>query len=144
MDMTFKPFDLNPAPLYWVAAAVVVLALAVAAFMVSTAVKAARLEYRLDERGLTIAWGQGLTLPYDEIRAVRRIEGVERIRRVVGSGLPGANVGTFDVAGVGRVRLYAGRVQDHLVIIDTARLGRIGVPSDDPERFVVELRRRLP
>lgn len=144
MDMTFKPFELNPAPLYWVAAVVVVAELAIAAFLVSTAVKAARLEYRLDAHGLTIAWGQGLTIPYDEIRAVQRIEGEARINRVVGTGLPGVNVGTFNVAGVGRVRLYAGRVRDHLVIVDTARFGRLGLTPDDPERFVAELRRRLP
>lgn len=39
------------------------LALGISALMVRSAVRAARLEYRLDERGLTIAWGRGFTIP---------------------------------------------------------------------------------
>ena len=141
--MTFRPYELNAAPLYWLAGVLLVVMLVISAFIVSTASKAARLEYRLDEQGLTIAWGRGLTVPYEEIRGVQRIEGRPRLTRIVGTALPGVNVGTFNLSGVGRVRLYAGRIGDHLVIVDTIRLGRLGLTPDDPERFVEELRRRL-
>ena len=54
--------------------------------------------------------------------------------------LPGVNVVTFNLAGVGRVRVYGGRIGDHLVMVDTTRFRRLGLTPDDPERFVEGLK----
>lgn len=142
--MVFKPFGLHAAPLYWVAAAVAVMMLVVTGFMVQVAVRGSRLAYRLDDHGLTIVWGRGITVPYGDIEGVQRVEGRPRVRRLVGTAVGGLNVGRFHVEGVGSVRLYGGRLQDRLVIVEAGSRGRFALTPDDPDRFVAELTARLP
>lgn len=141
--MVFKPFGLHPAPLYWLTGATAVLMLVLSAFMLQVAVRGSRLEYRLDDDGLTIVWGRGITVPYGDIEEVRRMEGQPRVRRQVGTAVGGLNVGRFHVEGVGSVRLYGGRVRNHLVIVDAGSRGRFALTPDDPDRFVAELTARL-
>src|SRR5690606_21313838 len=80
MLVVFKPFGLHPAPLYWLTGATAVLMLVLSAFMLQVAVRGSRLEYRLDDDGLTIVWGRGITVPYGDIEEVRRMEGQPRVR----------------------------------------------------------------
>lgn len=142
--MVFKPFGLHAASLYWMTSAFVVLMVVVAGFMLQVAVRGSRLEYRLDDDGMTIVWGRPVTVPYGDIEAVERVEGRRRVRRQVGTAMGGLNVGRFHVEGVGTVRLYGGRVRDHLVIVDAGTRGRFGLTPEDPDRFVAELTARLP
>lgn len=142
--MVFKPFGLHPAPLYWITAGTAVLLLVLTGFMLQVAVRGSRLEYRLEDHGLVIVWGRGIAVPYGDIEAVHRMEGRPRVRRQVGTAVGGLNVGRFHVEGVGSVRLYGGRVRDHLVIVDAGSRGRFALTPDDPDRFVAELTARLP
>lgn len=141
--MTFKPYKLDVMEIYGVVAILALVFLFLCGYLLTTAIRAARLEYRLDEQGLTIVWGRPLTIPYDAILSVRRVEGRPKLRRIVGTALPGLHEGSFTLAGVGAVRLYAGRIDDHLVIVEADRFGRLGLTPDDPDRFVAELRRRM-
>lgn len=142
--MVFKPAGLSGTAMYWAVAAVLVPALVISAFMIQTAWRGARLEYRLEEGGLTIVWGRPIRVPYHEIQAVRHIEGRPRLRRIVGTAIGGLNVGRFHLAEVGTIRLYAGRIGQNLVVVDTVNHGRLGLTPENPREFVEELQRRIP
>jgi len=142
--VTFKPYRVETWELYALIGFIALALLFLVGFMLVTAARAARMEYRLDPDGLTIVWGEPRTIPYADIRSVERVEGRPRLRRIVGTAISGLHLGTFSLQGVGRVRLYAGRIDQHLVLVDAGPHGRLGLTPEDPDRFVAELRRRLP
>lgn len=89
-------------------------------------------------------WAGPLALPFSTIREARRVEPAEwrGLRRTAGTAMGSVAYGRFESPALGRFQLYAWRRGDGL-LLETGE-GRVVLTPEEPDRFLAELRARLP
>lgn len=144
MITVFKPYGLNVNLLWWIVGSIVIMMAGITLHIGKDAVRGSRLEYHISKEGIHIVWGKPITIPWNEIEDLRWNTSTGSLSRTVGTSVPGLHVGRFYLRGEGNLRLYAGKINGHLIVIQKVDGQRIGITPDDPERFLAAAKRYLP
>ena len=88
----------------------------------------ASLGYVIGEDGLIIRWAhKRYEIPWNEIKQVSRVSGRINLVNILGISWPGYAAGTYDLKGIGALRLFATRLKE-ILVIDTGK-GMYGITS---------------
>ncbi|MHB8170062.1 MAG: PH domain-containing protein [Thermincolia bacterium] len=98
------------------------------------------MEYRFEQDKLIIKYGLSKkVIPLEKINGVEEHIGNWKALRNLGSSWPGLHLGSFQVMGVGDVKLYTTALKGKLMLLRTG-FELIGLSPADPEGFLQVLR----
>ncbi len=99
-------------------------------------------EYLLDDKGVTITRGRGITIPYEEITDVQYFERLPALSMRVGEAIGNRRNGTFTVANVGRGKVYAQDITRPALIIFTEKTF-YAITPENAQEFLAQLEEYL-
>lgn len=100
-------------------------------------------EYLLEDVGVIITRGRGITIPYEEITDVQYFERLPSLSMRVGESIGSRRNGTFTVAGVGRGKVYAKDITQPALIIFTEKTF-YAITPENAQQFMAQIEERLP
>jgi hypothetical protein len=100
-------------------------------------------EYLLDDAGVTITRGRGITIPYEKITDVQYFEKLPSLSQRVGESIGNKRNGTFTVAGVGRGKVYAQDITRSALIIFTEDTF-YAITPENAQEFMAQIQEHLP
>ncbi|MGI6344147.1 MAG: PH domain-containing protein [Bacillota bacterium] len=104
---------------------------------------AGKYEYLLDDTGVTITRGRGITIAYDEITDLQYFEQLPKLSMRVGESIGNKRNGTFTVAGVGRGKVYAQDITRSALIIFTEDTF-YAITPENAQEFMAQIQEHLP
>lgn len=93
-----------------------------------------RMDYSVSGDSVHISWFKGVNISRRDIKDVVILEDRPNMSKVVGVDLFNIRAGTYQLEGIGNVRMYAGDIKRKLVLVKTDGTTYCITPKD-PEKF---------